>query len=242
MCSARLVFRNEQIPVDYTLKFVVVGEPFVGKSSILDVLSEDGIRSSREPTVGIEFYMLRGIGDPVEPMTAILEEGHDPRVVSTQYKLQVWDCAGHVRFRSIVKSYFRQAHVIIAVFDLTNRESFQMVDQWIEEIREHLIDMDELVVGLLGNKKDLPRKVSEAEAQSKAQALKCDFYLSVSAKSGENLEEGFNRALSAIHRRIINGKLELQHRSYLESRNGAGIRKLCAPNGPPREVKCSDCF
>ena len=66
-----VISSHEKSPPDYTLKFVMVGEVAVGKSSILDVLAGVKLDNNREPTVGIEFNMLRGVGDPVNPMSAL---------------------------------------------------------------------------------------------------------------------------------------------------------------------------
>jgi len=244
--SARLISNSKDELADYTLKLVVVGEPFVGKSSILDVLAGQRMIEHREPTIGIEFHLLRGIGDAIEPMTALLKEGHDPRKVPTHYNVQIWDCAGQVRFRSIVKSYFRQAHMVIAVFNLRDRESFEMIEVWVEEIRKHFSPEEKIIIGLMGNKMDLAeeREVTDEEAQSLADSLKCDFYFPVSAKRRININKPFDKALSLVHQRLVNGEIKLKHSSDLDhyTTSSSGIRTLRTHGSPPRDVKCSDCF
>ena len=263
--SARLISNNQGALPDYTLKVVIVGEPYVGKSSILDVVAGKTMIGNREPTIGMEFYLLHAIGDPdeqmeqmkqmkqmeqmeqMEKMKALLNEGHDPRKVPTHYDVQIWDCAGQVRFRSIVKSYFRQAHVVMAVFNLTDHESFEMIEVWVKEIRNHFPIDAKIILGLIGNKMDLvaERQVTDQEAERLAESLNLDFYFPVSALSGTNLQKVFDQALSIAHQRVLNCEIKLKHRTDLDrfatSDRGGGIRTLRTHGSPPR-VRCSDCF
>lgn len=239
--SARLISRHETAPADYTVKYVIVGEVAVGKSSILDVLSGESFITNREPTVGIEFFMLRGVGDPVKPLAALLPEAHDPQVHPTHYKLQVWDCAGQIRFRSIVKSYFRGAHVVLVVFDVMDRNSFETVKEWVNNVRHEFLEDTDVVIGLLGNKSDLrPREVSDQEAIRLVNELKLDFYFPVSAANNTNLDTSLSKALELVHHKVLTGGLKLQHRDYLERQRGGTVK--LSDVRPPRDPKCSDCF
>ena len=242
--SARLIHQSNKslwkVDFDYMLKFVVIGEPFVGKSSILDVVAGEAFTKNRQPTVGIEFHMLRGTGDPVEQQDASMTtEGHNPRKVPTHYKMQMWDCAGQVRFRSIVKSYFRQSNVVLAVFDVTNRDSFEMIRQWLDEVRSQIAEP--IVIGLLGNKEDLPnREITDEEATDMCHSLKCDFYYPVSAVNGRNLMQALNVALELIHVKVLNGTLKLRHRTEMERvRNEV---QTLNESQPRADVRCADCF
>ena len=235
--TARLISRDDANPIDYTLKYVIVGEPYVGKSSMIDVVSNDRGITNREPTVGIEFYILKGLGDAVTASLAMNDVGPDPMTFPTYYKLQIWDCAGQIRFRSIVKSYFRHANVIIAVFDVTNRESFKLTKSWIDEVKIQLGDMDNVVMGLVANKIDLPRAVTTEEGKEQCEKLGCDFYYEVSAKTGHNLEECMNRSLRLVHEMVLSGKLVLKHRNQRLTEG-----RTLADSQPPTDVKCSNCF
>jgi|TARA_B110000305_G_scaffold200730_1_gene228101 Ras-related protein Rab-1A len=68
-------------------------------------------------------------------------------------KLQIWDTAGQERFRTLTASYYRGAHGIIVVFDVTERETFENVRQWMQEIERFA--SDNVCRVLVGNKCDL---------------------------------------------------------------------------------------
>lgn len=105
-------------------------------------------------------------------------------------KLQIWDTAGQERFRTITSSYYRGAHGIIIVYDVTDQESFTNVKSWLQEIdrfaSEHVCKL------LVGNKNDMTSKkvVDTATAKEFADSLGIKF-LETSAKTAENVEAAF---------------------------------------------------
>lgn len=107
-------------------------------------------------------------------------------------KLQVWDTAGQERFRAITNSYYRDAHGIIVVYDVTDSESFEHIKQWMHEIEAHRRGCDEVKLLLVGNKSDLvSRKVVDyTVAKEFADQLGIPF-LETSAKNASNVEEAF---------------------------------------------------
>jgi small GTP-binding protein len=130
------------------LKYVVVGNSGVGKTSILSSLQDGTFHAEVTPTVGIDFVITR-----------IDIEGES-------FKLHVWDTAGQERFRSLTKSDFRSAMAVILVFDLTDRQSFNDVSQWLVDV--HSLCEPNVTVTLLGNKVDMEdaRAISRSEAAS----------------------------------------------------------------------------
>lgn len=125
---------------DYVLRIVLVGEAVVGKTSLCDALSLGKTLSSYQATIGVDFS--------ISDITTL-----DGKKI----KCQLWDTAGCERFRSITKSYYRLAGIIILMFDLSKRESFSDLYYWIEEIRKH--GNEETKILLIGNKSDLDREV-----------------------------------------------------------------------------------
>lgn len=116
-------------------------------------------------------------------------------------KLQIWDTAGQERFRTITSSYYRGAHGIIVVYDITDEVSFASVKTWLNEIDRYASEsVDKLLVG---NKCDLEeeRAVSQEQAKEFAESLKVNF-IETSAKASNNVEEAFMNMATTIMQRL----------------------------------------
>uniref|UniRef100_A0A915E985 Uncharacterized protein n=1 Tax=Ditylenchus dipsaci TaxID=166011 RepID=A0A915E985_9BILA len=107
-------------------------------------------------------------------------------------KLQIWDTAGQERFRTITSSYYRGAHGIIVVYDITDKDSFNNVKQWLQEIDRYASESVNKL--LVGNKCDMEgqRAVDTSVAKGFADQLKIPF-LEASAKNSLNVEEASTR-------------------------------------------------
>jgi Ras-related protein Rab-1A len=105
-------------------------------------------------------------------------------------KLQIWDTAGQERFRTITSAYYRGADGIIMVFDVTNNDSFDHVNDWLKEVNRYAAEGT--VKLLVGNKCDrtADRVVTEEQAKEFASELGIP-YIETSAKSAKNVEEAF---------------------------------------------------
>jgi len=116
-------------------------------------------------------------------------------------KLQIWDTAGQERFRTITSSYYRGAHGIIVVYDVTDADSFNNVKQWLHEIDRYAAEnVNKLLVG---NKSDLTAKrvVSTEQGKEFADSLGIEF-LETSAKTAANVEQAFLTMASQIKARM----------------------------------------
>ena len=96
---------------DYLFKLLLIGDSGVGKSSLLLRFSDDTYETNFNSTIGVDFKIK----------TVDL----DDKVV----KLQIWDTAGQERFRTITSSYYRGAHGIIVVYDVTELDTFNAVER-----------------------------------------------------------------------------------------------------------------
>jgi Ras-related protein Rab-1A len=101
-----------------------------------------------------------------------------------------WDTAGQERFRTITASYYRGAHGIIIVYDITDEESFLSVQQWLSEIEKYASENVNKI--LVGNKADLAdkRQVRYEDAKAFADEHGMSF-LETSAKEDTNITEAF---------------------------------------------------
>merc|ERR1712159_656276 len=98
---------------DYLFKLLLIGDSGVGKSCLLFRFADDTYQESYISTIGVDFKIR----------TVELE--------GKTIKLQIWDTAGQERFRTITSSYYRGAHGIIVVYDVTDQESFNNVKTWL---------------------------------------------------------------------------------------------------------------
>ncbi|XP_026670542.1 ras-related protein Rab-37-like isoform X3 [Ceratina calcarata] len=118
---------------------------------------------------------------------------HKNKVVvvdDTSVKLQIWDTAGQERFRSVTHAYYRDAHALLLLYDVTNKTSYDNIRAWLSEIREHA--NEDVVIMLLGNKSDCgpERVVKREDGERLAQEYKVPF-METSAKTGLNVELAF---------------------------------------------------
>ncbi|TGO31050.1 hypothetical protein BPAE_0002g01430 [Botrytis paeoniae] len=142
---------DESIP---TLKVLLIGPSGAGKSALLIRYCDDQFDSeSSTATIGVDFKLktLSIHGSP--------------------YRLNLLDTAGQERFRTLSNSYYRGAHAVLLVYDVTNRESFNSLSRWIDEAENNAVDG--CVFWIVGTKCDLDgkgkRMVSEEEGRRLAE-------------------------------------------------------------------------
>jgi Ras-related protein Rab-1A len=167
---------------DYLFKLLLIGDSGVGKSCLLLRFADDTYTESYISTIGVDFK-IRTI-----------------ELDGKTIKLQIWDTAGQERFRTITSSYYRGAHGIIVVYDVTDQDSFNNIRQWLGEIDRYASESVNKL--LVGNKCDLTQKkvVDFSVAKEMADRLGIPF-LETSAKSATNVEQAFLTMAAEIKRR-----------------------------------------
>ncbi|XP_036601058.1 ras-related protein Rab-4B isoform X1 [Trichosurus vulpecula] len=173
---------------DFLFKFLVIGSAGTGKSCLLHQFIENKFKQDSNHTIGVEF---------------------GSRVVNVggkTVKLQIWDTAGQERFRSVTRSYYRGAAGALLVYDITSRETYNSLTNWLTDART--LASPNIVVILCGNKKDLDseREVTFLEASRFAQENELMF-LETSALTGENVEEAFLKCARTILNKIDSGEV-----------------------------------
>ncbi|KAH1149213.1 hypothetical protein GYH30_043689 [Glycine max] len=169
---------------DYLFKLLLIGDSSVGKSCLLLRFADDSYVDSYISTIGVDFKIR----------TVELE--------GKTVKLQIWDTAGQERFRTITSSYYRGAHGIIIVYDVTEMESFNNVKQWLNEIDRYANDT--VCKLLVGNKSDLVdnKVVDSLTAKAFADELGIPF-LETSAKDSINVEQAFLTMTAEIKKKYL---------------------------------------
>ncbi|XP_005003287.1 ras-related protein Rab-18 isoform X2 [Cavia porcellus] len=118
-----------------TLKILIIGESGVGKSSLLLRFTDDTFDPELAATIGVDFKVK-----------TISVDGN-------KAKLAIWDTAGQERFRTLTPSYYRGAQGVILVYDVTRRDTFVKLDNWLNELETYCTRND-IVNMLVGNKID----------------------------------------------------------------------------------------
>jgi len=169
---------------DMLVKLIVIGESGTGKSCLLTRFVEERFPEDKAQTIGVEFG-------------ARLVD-----ILGFRVKVQIWDTAGQERYRSITRSYYRGAGGALCVYDVTSRQSFDALLQWITAARS--LAGPDIVIMMVGNKADLAdhettendgaprtrRQVTHLEASQFAQEHNL-MMLETSAATGEYVEDAF---------------------------------------------------
>ena len=147
-------------------KIIFTGDSGVGKTSIINSIMGQKFSPEYEPSIGVDFF------------------SKTIRYKGRLIKLQIWDSAGQEKFRSLIPNYIRGSSLIFLIFDVSKKESFQHLNEWIDFITN--IEKGNIVI--VGNKIDLKEniEVTKEEAEKYCSEKKYE-YFEVSAKEGTNI-------------------------------------------------------
>ena len=211
--KSRTNYQHE--PASGRFKIVVVGDSNVGKSCLLIRYADSLFNDTYIATIGVDFRAKTVFVDGIK------------------VKLQIWDTAGHERFRSINSSYFRGCDGALICYDICNRESFQNVTYHLSQVRENGGRYVSFI--LVGNKSDSTqnRMVSKEEAAKLANELEMPHF-EVSARSSENVDAAFE---GIARRCVAQRKLELR----LKKKQQKELDRLAEENrGKSTKIKFCD--
>ena len=165
---------------DEKIKIMIIGETKTGKTSLIS-------RYCKNEFTGGAYLSTIGIDFQIKNLT----------INSKKIRLQIWDTAGQERFRNIAKNYFQSSDGFLILYDISNHESFETLDYWVEEIKSNSQELAKMI--LVGNKCDLinERKIKKEEGENYAKNKKIRFF-EVSAKEGTNINTAFDTLVKDI--------------------------------------------
>ena len=173
--------KNEKMKSnEYLLKVFLIGDNDVGKSSILKQFIDNEFDDINYCVIGIDFRSI------------CLEINNLP------VKLIIWDPAGQARFRDITRLYYKNTHLVIFVYSITDRKSFNNIKEWSEDIEKY--GPSNVYKILVGNKIDLEskRKVSLEVGEIFSKIYKINMFYETSAKANINIKEIFVNSVQLI--------------------------------------------
>lgn len=162
--------------IRYSYKLVVVGDPSVGKTSLIRRYADKKFDASYLPTIGADFTIKK------------LEFQKDANTIQ-QVTLAIWDMGGHVRFRRIRDHYYLDSSAAFVVFDLSRKETFENLQTWLSEIESRC---GTIPIVILANKNDLPDKTVSKDDMNNLSPEKKLNIVTTSAKTGENVDKIFD--------------------------------------------------
>ncbi|XP_023697711.1 ras and EF-hand domain-containing protein-like isoform X2 [Paramormyrops kingsleyae] len=182
-------------------RLVLAGDAGTGKSSFLLRLSTNEFRGDIRTTLGVDMHIKKMLVDGEETT------------------LQIWDTAGQERFRSITRSYFRKAHGVFLLYDVTSESSFLSIREWMDQIQESIDKPVSMCV--VGNKVDLRSEHPEGGCvgTGNGEKLALEYsalFCETSAKDGTNIVEAVLHLAREVKRVVLKEPLEPHVKLSLE--------------------------
>ena len=158
-------------------KIIFTGDSGVGKTSIINAIMGQKFSEEYEPSIGVDFF------------------SKTIRYKGRLIKLQIWDSAGQEKFRSLIPNYIRGSSLIFLIFDISKKDSFEHLNEWITFITN--IEKGNIVI--VGNKIDLKenRIITKEEAEKFCKEKNYD-YFEVSAKEGININNLLYTSIASL--------------------------------------------
>jgi small GTP-binding protein len=172
--------------VDYRWKIIVLGEPAVGKTTLMLRYTEKKFQELYIPTVGCQVSKKQLFLDGLT------------------VELFIWDIAGQSKFMSVRKIFYEGSHGFFLVYDITDVDSFTKTANWFKDLKKSRSFKNDNMGILIGNKIDLEsrRGVPREQGESAAREMNLDFG-ETSAKTGENINEIFEMIAKKILKKVV---------------------------------------
>ena len=186
------ILPDEYSRYDLSFKMIIIGDPGVGKSCLSIQAIRNVFDENYQETVGFEFLTF------------------NLKLDKKAVKLQIWDTCGQEIYKSLIKSFYRNASLAMIVYSIDSKDSFYHLEGWLKDVR--LLCNPDVKVFLIGNKRDLEleREVSFEEAKKYSEENDFNYFNETSAKNGFNAKEVFIQAGKVLY---------LEHLKYKSNTN-----------------------
>ena len=201
-----IIQETNDIP-DLSFKVIIIGDSFVGKSSLINKAVKNEFETTYNATLGFEYFSFF------------------VKFENTLLKLQIWDTCGQEKYQSLISNFYRNSSLAMMVYAINNKLSFKHIDYWLKEMRN--LSNPDVKMFLIGNKSDLEneREVSSEEAEKYAKEFEFSKFFETSAKSGFNTQELFLEAAKILYKDYLHYKPFSQDLSSVEKLNNKHNKK-----------------
>jgi len=168
------------------LKAIVLGEAAVGKTTLIKSFIEARFEASYKATIGADIFVA-----------------HLEILPDIEARITIWDMAGQYQYRRLIRAidgYFQKARIVMLVYDITRKWTFNAIEEWYRIAREKNLDPNEVIYLLVENKIDLEdlREVPPDAGKKLAEKLGLHGFIKTSAKTGYNVEQAFRMAVKKL--------------------------------------------
>jgi len=200
---------------DDEIKVILVGETATGKTSLINT------------SIGLEFK------DKLESTQSSSIMQKKMNINGKTYTINLWDTIGQEQFRSLTKIFMKGARIVIFVYDITRRDTFEQLNFWIDETKEVLGNKP--ILGIVGNKSDLyfNEEVKDEEAEEFAKKKNIPFQ-STSAKTPKSFSDFLEKLVINYIEKLENGRensvvnaVKLDDENEVQPKPGKGSGKKC---------------
>jgi len=191
------------------IKVILLGEAFVGKTSLIKVAIGQSIDLKEIPTLSSSYSEK--------------EFNYNGK----KYIFNLWDTIGQEKYRSLTNMFFNDSKIIILVYDITDKKTFEQLTYWYNQV-ETLVDEQNIILAIVGNKKDLydHEQVTEDQGKKFAKEKNAKFKLSSAKEDPLN----FNEFLEELFKEFIdtNKKIKITKKGIkLNQKKDEKSRKCC---------------
>lgn len=177
------------------VNIIIIGDASVGKSNLLLRYVENSFNECLKPTIGADFFSKA------------------KEIDGLKVNAKFWDTAGQEKYRAIGGRFYKEAHGILLVYDVSRKDTFDNLSRWANEVEEK--SKKSVKVMLVGNKNDLitAKEVSTEEGKQFSQNKKY-FFFETSAKTGDNVEEAFDILIKEACADVIQQEKESEQKEF----------------------------